>query len=290
LKKLFELEVPEISEKVIEIKAVAREPGERAKIAVHSTDSSVDPVGACVGIKGSRVQAVVQELRGERIDIITWTPDEPSFVALALSPAEVARVVVDEDEHSMEVIVADDQLSLAIGRRGQNVKLASKLTGWKIDVRSVSVAEEEARRARASLEAIPGVNFTQAELLFQEGYRSASEVAEASLEELMEIDSFTPELASEVLKSSKEIAAKLEEQADAADGTQADVITDLHKLTLTDELKASLIAAGFSTIQSLVVAEPDQLAALEGVGEEGLAAVREATDNFLRTFPPRERV
>ena len=118
LKKLFSLEVPEIAEGVIEIKGVAREPGERAKIAVSSSDPGVDPVGACVGIKGSRVQAVVQELRGERIDIITWTSDEPSFVARALSPAEVARVVVDEDEHSMEVIVNDDQLSLAIGRRG----------------------------------------------------------------------------------------------------------------------------------------------------------------------------
>ncbi|MEI6517107.1 MAG: transcription termination factor NusA, partial [bacterium] len=117
LKKLFELEVPEIADRVIELKAVAREPGERAKIAVYSNDSGVDPVGACVGIKGSRVQAVVQELRGERIDIITWTPDEPSFVARALSPAEVSRVVVDEEQHSMEVIVPDDQLSLAIGRR-----------------------------------------------------------------------------------------------------------------------------------------------------------------------------
>ncbi|RIL00232.1 MAG: transcription termination/antitermination protein NusA, partial [Proteobacteria bacterium] len=165
LRKLFEIEVPEISEGIIEIKAVAREPGERAKIAVYSSDPSVDPVGACVGIKGSRVQAVVQELRGERIDIITWTPDEPSFVARALSPAEVSRVVVDKDDHAMEVIVADDQLSLAIGRRGQNVKLASKLTGWRIDVRSVTVAEEEAKRARASLEAIPGVDFTRAELL-----------------------------------------------------------------------------------------------------------------------------
>lgn len=171
LQKLFDLEVPEIQEGIIEIKGVAREPGERAKIAVHSSDANVDPVGACVGIKGSRVQAVVQELRGERIDIITWTPDEPSYIARALSPAEVARVVVDEDDHSMEVIVADDQLSLAIGRRGQNVKLASKLTGWKIDVRSVSVAEEESKRARASLEAIPELAFTHAELLFQEGYR-----------------------------------------------------------------------------------------------------------------------
>src|SRR5262249_2845834 len=135
MRKLFELEVPEIAEGIVEIKSCAREPGERAKIAVYSNDPSVDPVGACVGIKGSRVQAVVSELRGERVDIVPWTPDAPSFVARALQPAQVVRVVVDEEEHSMEVVVADEQLSLAIGRRGQNVKLASKLSGWKIDVR-----------------------------------------------------------------------------------------------------------------------------------------------------------
>ncbi|MCB0318807.1 MAG: transcription termination/antitermination protein NusA, partial [Bdellovibrionales bacterium] len=123
LTKLFEVEVPEIREGIVNIKAVAREPGIRAKVAVHSTDSSVDPVGACVGINGSRVRAVVEELRGEKIDIITWTPDEPSFVAKSLSPAEVVRVLVDEEDRSMEVTVPDDQLSLAIGRRGQNVKL-----------------------------------------------------------------------------------------------------------------------------------------------------------------------
>src|SRR5690606_3007291 len=131
-------------------------PGDRAKIAVYSNDPNADPVGACVGIKGTRVQGVVSELRGERIGIVTWTPDAPSFVARALAPAEVSRVVVDEDEKAMEVVVADDQLSLAIGRRGQNVKLASKLAGWKIDVRSESVAEEESKRARSALDSIPG--------------------------------------------------------------------------------------------------------------------------------------
>lgn len=290
LKKLFELEVPEISEKVIEIKAVAREPGERAKIAVRSSDSSVDPVGACVGIKGSRVQAVVQELRGERIDIITWTPDEPSFVALALSPAEVSRVVLDDENHAMEVIVADDQLSLAIGRRGQNVKLASKLTGWKIDVRSVSVAEEEAKRARTALEAIPGVNFTQAELLFQEGYRSAQEVADATVEELMEIESFTPEYSSELLQNARAHVEKLQAEGVLSDEDQAPIITDLFKLTLTEDLREKLIKGGFATIQSLVVAEPEALLAVEGVGEAELAAIRDATDNFLRVSPPRDRL
>lgn len=287
LKKLFELEVPEIAEKIIEIKGVAREPGERAKIAVYSSDPSVDPVGACVGIKGSRVQAVVQELRGERIDIITWTPDEPSFVARALSPAEVSRVVVDEDNHSMEVIVADDQLSLAIGRRGQNVKLASKLSGWKIDVRSVTVAEEESKRARASLEAIPGIEFTYAELLFQEGYRSAKEVAEATVEELSEIESLTAEMASEFIKNAREYAAKLESEGTPEDSDGRSAVSDLDKLVLPAELKEKLVRGGFHTIQSLVVAEPEQILTVEGVGEPELASIRDATDNFLRSTPPR---
>lgn len=285
LKKLFELEVPEIAEKVIEIKAVAREPGERAKIAVTSNDANVDPVGACVGIKGSRVQAVVLELRGERIDIITWTPDEPSFVARALSPAEVARVVVDEDNHSMEVIVADDQLALAIGRRGQNVKLASRLSGWKLDVRSVSVAEEETKRARQSLEAIPGINFTHAELLFQEGYRSAKDVSEATLEDLMEIEGFSAELASEVLKNSREYVDRLETEGEREASLQPSTVTDLDKLALAAELKTMLLGAGFSTIQSLVVADPNDLLAIEGVGEEEMNAIKEATDGFLRPTP-----
>ncbi len=285
LKKLFELEVPEIAEKVIEIKAVAREPGERAKIAVTSNDPNVDPVGACVGIKGSRVQAVVQELRGERIDIITWTPDDPSFVARALSPAEVARVVLDEDNHSMEVIVADDQLALAIGRRGQNVKLASRLSGWKLDVRSVSVAEEETKRARQSLEAIPGINFTHAELLFQEGYRSAKDVSESTLEELMEIEGFSAELASEVLKNSREYVDRLETEGEREASLQPSTVTDLDKLALTPELKQMLLGAGFSTIQSIVIADPNDLLAIEGVGEEEMNAIKDATDGFLRPTP-----
>lgn len=282
LKKLFSLEVPEIAEGVIEIKGVAREPGERAKIAVYSSDPSVDPVGACVGIKGSRVQAVVQELRGERIDIITWTPDEPSYVARALSPAEVARVVVDEDEHSMEVIVADDQLSLAIGRRGQNVKLASKLTGWKIDVRSVSIAEEEAKRARASLEQIPGIVFTDAEMLYQEGYRSAKEVADANLEDLMEIEGFTSEKASALLHNAREYSERLGDEGGLEASAAAPSITDLDKLKITPELRDRLIANGFTTIQSLVVAEQDALRAIEGMGDPEVDAIKEATDAFFK--------
>jgi N utilization substance protein A len=141
--KLFELEVPEISEGVVEIRNAAREPGGRSKIAVVSHDPNVDPVGACVGVKGSRVQAVVNELRGERIDIIPWLPDPALFVSNALSPAQVTRVIINESEKAMEVIVADEELSLAIGKNGQNVRLAARLTGWNITIKSESQAEEE---------------------------------------------------------------------------------------------------------------------------------------------------
>lgn len=290
LRKLFELEVPEIAENVIEIKGVAREPGERAKIAVYSNDPSLDPVGACVGIKGSRVQAVVQELRGERIDIVTWTADEPSFVARCLSPAEVTRVVVDEEEHSMEVIVADDQLSLAIGRRGQNVKLASKLSGWKIDVRSVSVAEEEAKRARASLESIPGIEFTTAEMLFQAGYRSVRDVADAELDELTQIEGIDEALAAQIQRDAGELQAKIDEQGDGF-GQSEETITDLDKLMIGPELRDKLIAAGYRTIQSLVTADHEALLAIEGIQESDLDLIKESTDSFFRTSASaRERI
>lgn len=288
LKKLFSLEVPEIAEGIIELKMVAREPGERAKIAVYSKDPSVDPVGACVGIKGSRVQAVVQELRGERIDIITWTPDEPSFVARALSPAEVSRVVVDEDNHSMEVIVADDQLSLAIGRRGQNVKLASKLTGWKIDVRSISVAEEESKRARAALEGIPGVAFTTAEMLFQHGYRNVRDVADATLEELIDVDGVSAEDASAILQQAREMVERMD--LEGAESSAADqIVSDLDKLFIAPELRERLVRGGYTTIQSLVSAEPDTLLQIEGIGEAELDQIKQSTDTFFkRSMPVRD--
>lgn len=280
LKKLFELEVPEISEGIIEIKAVAREPGERAKIAVYSSDSSVDPVGACVGIKGSRVHAVVQELRGEKIDIIPWTPDEPSFVARALSPAEVSRVVVDEDEKAMEVVVADDQLAYAIGRRGNNVKLASKLTGWKIDVRSVSVAEEESKKAREALEGIPGIQFTHAELLFQEGYRTVREVSEASAEELLELDGFTEESASEIIQNARSYVEEHPVQ-DEIDSDDIDAVSELDKLAIPGDIRELLVEAGYLNVQSLVSAGEEELRSVSGLDEEDVTLILSATENFF---------
>ena len=284
LMKLFTLEVPEISEGLVEIKACAREPGERAKIAVHSNDTSVDPVGACVGIKGSRVQAVVQELRGERIDITVWTEDPPSFVARALSPAEVSRVVMDDDEHAMEVVVPDDQLSLAIGRRGQNVKLASKLTGWRIDVRSVSIVEEESKRARESLEMIPNIPINIAEILFQEGYLSAKEIAEATVEDLMEVDGVTGEIASEVIANSRELVERMEGQEGNED-EEDEVRTDLDTLMFSESIKKILSDAGYTTIQSLATADWGLVAMLEGMDEDMVGQVRTTIDDFLRRRP-----
>jgi N utilization substance protein A len=212
--KLFEQEVPEIYEGIVEVKAAAREPGGRAKIAVVSHDPDVDPVGACVGMKGTRVQSVVQELRGEKIDIVHWTPDPAEFVVRALAPARVSKIVMDEDDHSMEVIVPDDQLSLAIGKKGQNVRLASRLTGWKLDVRSDSEAEDEARRARQSLSGIPGIGDVTAELLYQHGFRSAEEVAEADEGTLVEVDGITPEKVPAILSAARAHVEELRRQAE----------------------------------------------------------------------------
>ncbi|HJW71156.1 MAG TPA: transcription termination factor NusA [Candidatus Binatia bacterium] len=214
--ELFRQEVPEIYEGIVEVKGAAREPGGRAKFAVTSHDSDVDPVGACVGMRGTRVQAVVQELRNEKIDIVEWTVDPAEYVCRALAPAKVSRILLDEDEHAMEVIVPDDQLSLAIGKKGQNVRLASRLTGWKLDVRSESEAEDEARRARASLSAIPGLGDVSAELLYQYGFKSAEELAASDAETVSEVDGIGPDRAASILEAAREHVARLQAAAEAA--------------------------------------------------------------------------
>ena len=187
LTKLFEMEVPEIAEGIVVIEAAAREQGRRSKIAVSSRDADVDPVGACVGIKGSRVQAVVQELRGEKIDIVEFDEDPARFVCAALAPAEVSRVIIDEANHAMEIIVPDDQLSLAIGRSGQNVRLAAQLTGWKLDINSESRGKEMREFADRSLGVLPGVTDILVETLYAHGFRMAKDIAEANPEVLAQI-------------------------------------------------------------------------------------------------------
>ncbi len=187
LKALFEVEVPEISEGLIEIVSVAREPGKRGKIAVQAKDKDIDPVGACVGMRGSRVQSVVQELRGEKIDIIPYTNDAAKYVSSALSPAKVNRVLIDEDNKTMTVIVPDDQLSLAIGKNGQNVRLAVKLTGWKIDVKSETMAAEKPEEGQTDLTKLPGVGPAMAQKLIEKGIKSVAMIAATEPEFLSNI-------------------------------------------------------------------------------------------------------
>src|SRR6195952_4294308 len=206
--KLFTQEVPEIYDGIVEIKAVARDPGSRAKIGVISRDSSVDPVGACVGMRGSRVQAVVNELQGEKIDIIPWSADAATFIVNALQPANVARVVIDEDDERIEVVVPDDQLSLAIGRRGQNVRLASQLTGSQIDILTEQEASEKRQREFAErtglFEGELDVDETLAQLLVAEGFGSLEEVAYVDPSELAVIEGFDDDLAAELQNRAQE--------------------------------------------------------------------------------------
>lgn len=204
LAALFEMEVPEISQKIVRIINVVREPGSRSKIAVVSDDKDVDPVGACVGMKGNRVQYVVQELKGEKIDIISWNPDPAKFTCNALAPAEIIRVIIDEVNRSMEVVVPDEQLSLAIGKRGQNVRLASRLTGWKIDVKSESKYTKSMRDGYQSLLQITGVGEATADSLYKGGFGSAREVAESNLDELVQVSGITPKKAEKLLESAKD--------------------------------------------------------------------------------------
>jgi N utilization substance protein A len=221
LEKLFEMEVPEIYDKIVRVEASAREAGARSKIAVFSRDRDVDPVGACVGMKGSRVQAVVQELRGEKIDIVPYDADPARFVCNAIAPAEVSRVLIDAANHTMQLIVPDDKLSLAIGKKGQNVRLASQLTGWRIDIHSESKVREMEERARASLAAIPGVSAELAETLFRGDWRSASEVAKTSQAELAAVPGIgTVEAAARIIEAAAGAAeierARLQAEREAA--------------------------------------------------------------------------
>jgi transcription termination/antitermination protein NusA len=219
MSKLFAQEVPEIYDGIVEVKAVARDPGSRAKIAVQSRDSSVDPVGACVGMRGSRVQAVVNELQGEKIDIIPWSPDIATFVVNALAPAEVAKVVLDEERERIEVVVPDQQLSLAIGRRGQNVRLASQLTGWDIDILT---EQEESERRQAEFENrtrmfIDSLNVDEVigQLLASEGFNSVEELAMVDVKEIANIEGFDEDTAAELQNRASEYLAKIEAELDA---------------------------------------------------------------------------
>ena len=213
LTKLFEQEVPEIYEGIVRIEAAAREPGARSKIAVVSKDSDVDPVGACVGMRGSRVQAVVQELRGEKIDIVPWSADPVRYVVAALAPAQVVRIMVDDEKRSMDVIVPDDQLSLAIGRKGQNVRLAVQLTRWKIDIKSETYMREVQADLAAALSVVPAAGEYEAKLLLDHGVASLEELAEAETELLVSIPGISEADAVSVKARARELAVEKQKRA-----------------------------------------------------------------------------
>lgn len=229
--RLFEQHVTEIYDGIVTIEAAARDPGYRSKIAVYSRDNSVDPVGACVGMKGARVQAVVQELNGEKIDIIPWDKDPARLVCNGLAPAQVSKVIVDEQNHSMEVIVADDQLSLAIGKRGQNVRLAAQLTGWRLDIKSEGKLEQELVGAKMAVAAIPGIGMMRSEILVNEGVRSARDVAELSPRTLMRLLNMEEAEAEKVIEEANaraedEPAAPVQTATAAEEGGDADLFAN----------------------------------------------------------------
>jgi N utilization substance protein A len=257
LARLFAQEVPEIYDGIIEIKAVARDPGSRAKMAVISHDSSIDPVGACVGMRGSRVQAVVQELQGEKIDIIPWSADPATFVVNALAPAEVSKVVLDEENRRIEVVVPDDQLSLAIGRRGQNVRLASQLTRWDIDIlteaeESERRQEEFKRRSALFVEALD-VDDVIAGLLVTEGFVSVEDLVMVPLEELAAIEGFDEDIAAELKRRAEEFVSKRD----------AELTEKYRALGVTDEVAA---------------AHPFTPAQLVALGEKGVKTLDDLAD------------
>ena len=214
---LFKTEVPEISEGIVSIMEAAREPGVRAKIAVSSNNSDIDPVGACVGMKGSRVQNVVQELRGEKIDIIPWHLDAAKFVCNALAPAEISRVIIDDSNRSMEVIVPDDYLSIAIGKRGQNVRLASKLTGWHLDVQSESRYNETMKSGYESLVALSDVGVSLADALYEGGFFSIDEISIASVDDLMQVRDMDEEKAQALISAARQAVLDAEAEGEERD-------------------------------------------------------------------------
>ena len=259
--KLFAQEVPEVYDGVIEIRAVARDPGSRAKMAVVSNDSSIDPVGACVGMRGSRVQAVVAELQGEKIDIIQWSPDEATFIVNALAPAEVSKVVMDEEDERVEVVVPDEQLSLAIGRRGQNVRLASQLTGWQIDIMTESQESERRQREFAERTALfqeaLDVDEVIAQLLVTEGFATVEDVAYVDVSEIASIEGFDEDTGAEIQARATDYLDKIAAEFDAkrTELGVEDGLLEIEGVTLP--IAVALGEGGVKTVEDLADLVPD---------------------------------
>lgn len=273
--RLFELEVPEIEEGLLEIRSAARDPGLRSKIAVKSNDQRIDPVGTCVGMRGSRVQAVTAELAGERVDIVLWSMEPAQFVINAMSPAEVSSIVVDEDAHSMDVVVEEEQLALAIGRNGQNVRLASELTGWTLNILTVDQAaqknqEEYAGVSHLFMEKLD-VDEEVAEILVQEGFSTLEEIAYVPLAEMLEIEAFDEDTVEELRKRAR---AALLTEAIAKEEKVEEAAEDLLTLEGMDDATAHLLASkGVSTMDDLAELAIDELVELTNMDEERAKAL-----------------
>jgi N utilization substance protein A len=313
LVRLFEQHVTEIYDGIVTIESAARDPGHRSKIAVYSRDPSVDPVGACVGMKGARVQAVVQELNGEKIDIVPWDKDPARLVCNALAPAVVSKVIVDDANHSMEVIVADDQLSLAIGKRGQNVRLAAQLTGWRLDIKSESKLEQELVGSKLAVANIPGIGPMRAEILVNEGVKSPADVASLSSRVLQRLLNMEEADAEKVLEAAarlaKEAGAKVVPAAEGdgeedllanavadprrkseaspqveQDGTRNDRIKLFTRLSGVGEATAHALAdAGYGTIGDIIADSAEEVANKTGLSIGIARTVQIAADRYLQS-------
>ncbi len=274
VQRLFEQEVPEIQDGLVVIQAIARDPGSRTKIAVISNDPAVDPVGACVGMRGARVQAVVNELHGEKIDIIEWTPDTVTFVVNALAPAEIERVLVDEENNTIEVAVAEDQLAIAIGRRGQNVRLASELTGWNIEIMTAGEEREkraaEIETAKSMFQESLDIDEGFASLLCNEGFISLENLAYCAIDELTAIEGLDEETAHELQDRARNTLL----QKELGKHEEAKIEDSLMQISgMTEGLAAQLAARGIGSARTLADAALDELGGIEDVSREALEAM-----------------
>ncbi len=282
--RLFEAEVPEIYEGIVRIVAVAREPGVRSKVAVYSRDSDVDPVGACVGMRGSRVQAVVQELRGEKIDIVPYVEDTARFVCNAISPAEVSKVLIDETNMTMELIVPDDQLSLAIGRGGQNVRLAAQLTGWNLDIISETRLRNMMADARASLLEFDGVTEDMIDTLFSLGYNKLEHIASAEVPEIAQIPGYTAEAAETIIKASEKILAQPKQREERELTPEDRERRKLEQIRgVGEKVAIGLWDAGYKTVPHIAFTEDwAKMALAAGMPEKKGRQIQKAAVVFLQ--------
>ncbi|MCC6656565.1 MAG: transcription termination/antitermination protein NusA, partial [Rhodocyclaceae bacterium] len=268
--KLFELEVPEMEDGLLEIKSAARDPGVRAKIAVKSNDPRVDPIGTCVGMRGSRVTAVTNELAGERVDIVLWSADPAQFVIGALAPAEVSSIVVDEEKHSMDVVVDEDNLAIAIGRSGQNVRLASELTGWAINLMTVEESQKKSEAEHGTIRALfmekLDVDEEVADILIEEGFSTVEEIAYVPLNEMLEIEAFDEDTVNELRNRARNV---LLTEAIVDEEQLENVAEDMLNLEGMDKpLAAKLARANIRSRDDLADLAVDELVELSGIDDE----------------------